>query len=192
MQVGEPVSVAPPSTPPDDVEFEAELVSVTFKSTLKTSHAKATINGPHWETGKEGEITDDWKDMAKKLRLPPEPYSKRAAVYLVKGAGGSYDIDVKVKVTKSKNVSGDAKLVGNLKGLTAEGTCPTGAGEHTVPAKFTEPPEDIQGYRGRMGWGLEAISAGRSVSLGTSLAEVYFILGNPTTPSRTKGSGPRC
>ena len=46
MQVGEPVSVAPPSTPPDDVEFEAELVSVTFKSTLKTSHAKATINGP--------------------------------------------------------------------------------------------------------------------------------------------------
>jgi hypothetical protein len=42
VQVGEPVSVAPPSSPPDDVEFEEKLASVTFKSTLKTSHAKCS------------------------------------------------------------------------------------------------------------------------------------------------------
>lgn len=182
MQVGEPISVAPPSSTPDDVEFAAELVSVNFKGSLKTSHAKAEITGPHWEKGKEGEVVDDWKDMAKKLGLPPEPYSKRAAVFLVKGsAGGAYDVEVKVKVTKSKNVSGDAKLLGNFNGLVIEGKCPTGAGEHVVAAKLTEPPEDIQAFRGRIGWGLEVPSYGGSVSLGTTLAEVYFILGLPTT-----------
>ncbi len=182
MQVGEPVSVAPPPAPPEDKDFAAELVSITFKSSIKTSHSKATVAGPHWEAGKEAEITDDWQAMAKKMGLPAEPYSKRAATYLVKGAGGSHDIEVKIKVTKSKNVSGDAKLVGNFSGLVIEGACPTGAGEHTVTAKFLEPPEDIHGYRGKIGWGLEVPSAGMTVSLGTTLAEVYFILGKPTSP----------
>ena len=41
-------------------------------------------------------------------------------------------------MTKSKNVSGDGKLIGDFKGLTIEGTCPTSAGEHTVAAKVIE------------------------------------------------------
>lgn len=183
MQVGEPVSLAPSTTPPD-TEFAAELVSVTFKSGVKTSHLKAEVKVPHWEAGKEAEIEDDWKDMAKKLGVPPEPYSKRAAVFLIKSAGGAYDVEVKVKVTKSKNVSGDAKLLGNFQGLAIEGSCPTGAGEHTVAAKFTEPPDEIASYRGKIGWGLEVASVSMTVNLGTSLAEVYFILAKPTAPYR--------
>jgi len=184
MEIGELVSVAPPAPPPPpDTEFAAELVSVTFKSGVKTSHAQAEVTTPHWEAGKESEVEDDWKDMAKKLGLPPEPYSKRAAVYLVKGkAGAGCDVEVKVKVTKSKNVSGDGKLRGNFNGLSIEETCPTGAGEHTVVAKITEPPETIQSYRGKIGWGIEVDSASLSVELGTTLAEIYFILDKPTAP----------
>jgi hypothetical protein len=182
VQVGEPVSAAPPGPSADNVEFDAELVSVTFKGSLKTSHGRATISGPHWEAGKDSQLTDDWKDMARKLGLSPEPYSRRAAVYLIKGAAGaSHDVQVKVKVNKSRNVSGEARLIGNLKGLTVEGKCPTSVGEHVVAATFTDVPEDIQQYRGRMAWALEVPSAA-SVNLGTSLAEVYFIVGPPTKP----------
>ena len=187
MEIGEPICVAPPTAPPDDVELAAELVSVNFISTLKTSHAKAPITGPHWQAGHDREITDDWLKMAMKLRLPRGPYSKRAAVYRVKGAGGKYDVEVKVKITKSKNVSGNAKLVGNLRGLVVEGTCPTSVGEHTVAATFTCLPEDIRAYRGKMSWRLEATSAGITVSLATTLAEIYFILGHPTKPFMRNG-----
>jgi hypothetical protein len=189
MEIGELVSVAPPAPPPPpDTEFAAELVSVTFKSGVKTSHAQAEVTPPHWEAGKEAAIEDDWTDMAKKLGLPAAPYSKRVAVYLVKGkAGASYDVEVKLKVTKSKNVSGDGKLRGNFNGLSIEGTCPTGTGEHTVVATITEPPETIQSYRGKIGWGIEVDSASLSVELGTTLAEIYFILGKPTAPYSADG-----
>lgn len=161
-------------------ELKAELVSVSFKSGLRVTCRGTTIAPPHWEVGKEGEITDDWKEMAETLCLPSEPYSKRAAVFLIKGAAGAtYDVDVKVRVTKSKNVSGDGKLVGSLGGLTIEGVCPTGAGEHTVSATIKEPPEEIQSYRGMMAWGIEVESAPISLSLGSALVEVYFVLAKP-------------
>ena len=128
MQIGEPICVAPVAAPPADVEFAAQLVSVRFKTPVKTSHTKAEIVGPHWELGKQDEIEDDWGEQAKRMRLPFELYySRRAAVYLVKGAGKSWEVEVKVKVTKSKNVSGTANLAGRLRGLTIEGTRPTAA-----------------------------------------------------------------
>jgi hypothetical protein len=180
MDFGEPICVAPPSTTPPDKEFAVELVSVTFKSGVKASHGQAEIVPPHWEVGKEKEIADDWKDMAQRLGLPAEPYSKRAAVYLIKNAaGGKYDVEVKVKVTKSVNVSGDGKLVGNLNGLVIEGTCPTSAGEHTVAAKIAEPPETIQSYRGMISWGLDVESVPTCLSMGSTLAEIYFVLAKP-------------
>ena len=183
MQVGEPVSVVAVAAPPPEVEFAARLVSVRFKTPVKTSHGKAEIVGPHWEVGKETEIDDDWGAQARKMRLPVELYySRRAAVYLVKGAGGPWEVEVKVKVTKSKNVSGNARLVGQLRDLSIEGTCPTAAGEHTITAKITDPPDSIQAYRGKIAWGLAVESAGISVSLGATLAEIYFILADPGTP----------
>jgi hypothetical protein len=188
MQVGEPISVAAVAASPPEVEFAAELVSVRFKTPVKTSHTKAEIVGPHWEVGKEPEIDDDWGAQAKKMRLPVEVYySRRAAVYLVKRAGKTWEVEVKVKVTKSKNVSGDAKLEGHLRGLSIEGTCPTAAGEHTITAKITDPPDSIQAYRGKIAWALAVESAGISANLGTTLAEVYFILGQPTTTPYHKG-----
>ena len=177
---GEPICVAPPSTLPPEKDFAAELVSVTFKSGVKASHGQAEITAANWEAGKEGEVTDDWKATAQKLGLPEEPYSKRAAVFLIKGAAGAkYDVEVKVRVTKSENVSGGGKLIGNFNGLVIEGTCPTSAGEHTGAATSNEPPDTIQGYRGKVSWGIEVADIPLSLSLGTSLAEVYFLIAKP-------------
>jgi hypothetical protein len=187
VQVGEPAAAAASDKPAPEIELAAELISVTFKSAVKTSHARATVQEPHWESGSEAQIEDDWSQSAKRMRLPPGPYSKRAAVYLVKGAGGGHEVEVKVKVTKSRNVSGDAKLLGTFRGLSIEGSCPTAAGEHTVTAQITDPPEEIQAYRGKIAWRLSAESPAVTVNLGSTLAEVYFILGIPTLPYRTNG-----
>jgi hypothetical protein len=63
--------------------------------------------------------------------------------------------------------------------LVIEGTCPTAAGEHTVAAKITEPPEDIQGYRGNIAWGLDVADVPTCQSLGSTLAEIYFVIAKP-------------
>jgi hypothetical protein len=101
MEIGELVSVAPPAPPPPpDTEFAAELVSATFKSGVKTSHAQAEVTPPYWEAGKEAAIEDDWTDMAKKLGLPAAPYSKRAAVYLVKEINVGDEFQVSITLGK--------------------------------------------------------------------------------------------
>jgi hypothetical protein len=182
MQVGEPMAVAPPLQTPPDTMLEAELVSFTFKSRVKVSRANATITGPHWERGKESKIEDDWRRRAKKMQLPEGPYSKRAAVYLVKGATGGHEVEVKIKITKSQNLPAEAELVGNLWGLAIEGTCPTSVGEHTVIAEIANAPSEIRGYRGNIAWRLSIEPVAITVNLGTTLAEVYFILGSPSRP----------
>ena len=182
MQVGEPVALATSRETPPDTTLEAELLSVTFKSRVKVSRAKATISGPHWERGKEGKIEDDWRRRARKMRLPDGPYSKRAAVYLVRGATGGHEVEVKVKVNKSQNLPAEAQLVGHLRGLVIEGTCPTSLGEHTVIAEIAEAPAEIRGYRGKIAWRLSIESVALAVNLGTTLAEIYFILGSPSLP----------
>jgi hypothetical protein len=182
MQVGEPVVGPSAAALPPDAELVAELVSVIFKSPVKVSRAKDTVAGPHWERGKESEVEDNWSATAKKMRLPVEPYSRRAAVYLVSSAEAGHDVEVKVRITRSQNIGGPAKLFGNLRGLAFEGDCPTAVGEHVVSAKIRNPPDAIQTFRGKIGWVLSVESPGMTVNLGTSLVEVYFVLGTPTFP----------
>ena len=45
MQIGEPVAVVPVATPPPDVELEAELVSITFRSGIKVSYRRRLVEG---------------------------------------------------------------------------------------------------------------------------------------------------
>jgi len=187
MQIGEPVAVVPAATPPSDAELEAELVSITFKSKIKVSHGRATVEGPHWEKGEESVIEDLWTRLAGLFHLPVEPYSKRAAVYLIGGLGGPYDVDVRIRVTRSRNVSGEARLVGTFSGVSIEGTCPSSAGEHMVRARITNPPEELTACRVRIAWRLDVDAAGVSAGLGSTLAEVYFILGRPSPPYREGG-----
>jgi len=187
MDAGEGANLTTPPKLPDDVEFEAEIVEITFKTSIKTALLNTTINPPHWEKAKEAEIVDDWAATAKKLKVIESPYSKRAATYLVRSKGGPWEVEVKVKVKKSKNVSGDGKLRSKLRGLEIEGTCPTGVGDHTVVAKIVDPPDTIQCYRGDATWSLELSSPAAMVVLGKTLLEVYFILDKPTKPYDPKG-----
>jgi len=187
MQIGEPVAVVPIATPPPDAELEAEIVAITFKSKIKVSHWRATVEGPHWEKGKESAIEDFWTRLAALFHLPIEPHSKRAAVYLIAGLGGPYDVDVKIRITKSKNVSGDGRLIGRLSGVLVEGTCPSSVGEHMVRAHIVNPPEGLRACLGRIAWRLEVEATAISASLGSTLAEIYFILGRPSPPYRDGG-----
>jgi hypothetical protein len=181
MQIGEPQSGAGMCLPPDH-DLAAELISVTFKSPVKVSRDKKAIEGPHWERGKESALPDDFRATAVMWRLPAEPYAPRAAVYLVAGVAGRHDVEVKVRVTKNQNVSGKARLAGNLSGLAIEGDCPTGQGEHTISARIANPPAGVEVYRGRIGWTLSLDEPGITLSLGATLAELYFVLGPPGEP----------
>jgi hypothetical protein len=179
VQVGEPVAVVPVAEPPPDSEFAGEVLSVTFKSGIKVSYLRKPIAGPHWEKGSEGAIVDLWSRLAKVLNLPLVPYSKRAVVYLAAGLDGSYDVEVKLKITKSKNVGGEARLTGTLCGTSIEGTCPSSLGEHTVSARITNPPDELRACRGRITWRLDVDATPIGANLGSTFAEIYFILGRP-------------
>src|SRR5580658_10104887 len=176
MEVGEPVCVATPSDPPD-VEFEATLKSVTFNGNATVAWNNAAVAPPHWEAGKEADIEDEWA-WAERVHLPKRGFSKKAALYY---GPPDYTLDVKVEVTKSVNVSGDATLIGTFGGVEIQGPCPTSAGEHTIKAKFGKIPDGIQAFRGAIGWGLDIPSASQTYGLGATTAEVYFVLGKPTT-----------
>jgi len=187
VEVGESACAAAAYLPPPDTELVAELLSVTFKSPVKVSRARATIAGPHWERGQEAAIEDDWSATARKMRLPPEPYSTRAAVYLVRDAGAAHDVEVRLRISKSRNVSGPAVLAGSLNGLMVEGTCPSVVGEHLVTATIANPPDGTLACRGRIGWAISIPGAALTLGLGTSLAEIYFILGEPRRPFQAGG-----
>jgi len=187
MQIGEPVAVVPVATPPPDAELQAEIGAITFKSGIKVSRARVTVEGPHWEKGKERALEDIWTRIARLLHLPVEPYSKRPSVYLAGGLGGPYGVQVKLKITKSRNVSGNARLVGTFSGVSIEGTCPSSAGEHTVAARITNPPEELRACRGHIAWRLESEATPITANLGATFAEIYFILGIPSVPYRKFG-----
>jgi hypothetical protein len=182
MEVGEPVCIATPNDPPD-VEFEAIIKSITFNGNATVARGNAAVQGPHWEAGEESELEDTW-DWAANLNLPKQGYSKKAAAYY---GSPDYTLDVKIEVTRSVNVSGDATLIGAFAGVEIRGTCPTSAGEHTVQAKFGTVPKGIQALGGAIGWGLEVPSASQTYGLGSTLAEVYFLLDKPTVPHLNPG-----
>lgn len=107
--------------------------------------------------------------------------SKRPGVYLIEGKSGSDTATVKVRITDSKNISGDATLEGHLGGLTMKGTCPTSAGEHNVTVKISQLPDSIQWYKGDVSWSLIVPDLGSSVSLSNDTRlEVFVVLDTPS------------
>jgi hypothetical protein len=175
MQVGEPAATAASSSNPPRKEWEAQVIEITFKTNITAARDKAAIAAPHW---KEGEDPSDTWSLTSSLGLPDAPYSKKAAVYLVKAAGGPKDVEVKVRVTKCVNVSGTGKLKGAIGSLEIEGDCPLAAGEHTVAAQITEMPDAINHFRGQINWGVDADDIG-CVSMNSSLVELFFVLAAP-------------
>jgi hypothetical protein len=163
-------SVASQKQPCQIKVLRAEVVEVAFKSHVKVYHRTddSIVRAPHWREG---------------LDVKEGAYSKRPAVYLVKTNAKTRDVTVTVRVKESKNITGDGKLMGYLRGrkgeLRIEGRCPLSVGEHKVLAQIKELPEGIEWYYGDMAWGLEAAGLGKSISLNNTRVEVFIILDVP-------------
>ena len=100
MQVAQPANAAPPRPPSKTIAFQAQIIEVTFKSNIKVKLGKAEVTAPHWKKGEESSWNDPFPD-AKDFKVPPKPYWKRPAAYLVKGAAGAtHDLEVKVDLAK--------------------------------------------------------------------------------------------
>lgn len=149
--------------------LHAKVTEVKFLSKVKVALAKSTVPVPHWA---EGASVEDGR------------YSKRPAVIAVRGskAAGSQNVqsvEVKVQILECKNISGQGKLLGVLRGLTIEGECPLGVGTHTVQARIQELPEGVQWYWGNMVWVLEVPSANHDWALNITRLEVFSVLDTP-------------
>jgi hypothetical protein len=175
MQVGEPAAAGTGGGSAQRKEWEALVIEITFKTDITSARDRAAIAPPHWKEGEDP--TDSWP-LATTLGLGSGPFSKKAATYMVKAAGGPKDVEVKVRVTKCVNVSGTGTLKGVIGSLEIEGSCPLAAGEHTVSATIKELPEAIAYFHGLLNWRMEASDFGQMAMNGT-LIELFFVLGRP-------------
>jgi hypothetical protein len=175
MQVGEPAAAGAGGGAAQRKEWEALVIEITFKTDITSARDRAAIAPPHWKEGEDP--TDSWP-LASTLGLGSGPFSKKAATYKVKAAGGPKDVEVKVRVTKCVNVSGTGTLKGVIGSLEIEGSCPLAAGEHTVSAQIKEMPESISYFHGLLNWRMEASDFGQMAMNGT-LIELFFVLATP-------------
>jgi hypothetical protein len=188
MEIGEPVSVALTATTSMKAwKFQAEILEVTFKNSLKVSRKKKLISGPHWTKGED--VRDVWKE-AKKIGLPDDSgYSKRAAALLVQGAqGATHEVEVKIQITESENITGQGDLTGRLGQLEVTGKCPTGIGQHVITARIKQLPEEILWLRGSIDWTFDVPAPGMAIALGGTAVELFFLLApSPLNPFKAKG-----
>jgi hypothetical protein len=187
MEIGEGVNVAlGASAELKPWKLRAEILEVTFKNGIDVSRDGSTVPLPHWKKGVD--VSDEWAD-AKRMGLPEKSsYSKRAAALLISGApGATQDVEVKLHILESENVSGQGKLKGTLGSLEISGESPLGAGEHVISVRLQELPEEIQWVRGNMEWSLAASAPEVTISAGSTPVEVFFILGKPSKPFQKGG-----
>ena len=146
--------------------LEGEVLEITWKSGIKVAKNNKAINKPHWKKG-ENVIDGDG--------------SSRAAVYLFRGKSGSNDVELKINITKSENISGNGRVLGGIGNLEIEGSCPTSVGVHVVSAKIKKLPEEVSLYKGDITWGLESTSFGGMIGLkNTTRIEVFTIFDKPS------------
>ena len=178
-QLGEGVAAGPPPQKVKVQKLKAKVIEVSFVSSQRTSLGKAEIKAPHWSLGTNP--LQNWKSLAKAMKLAQGPYATHPAVYLVKGAAAAkFDVEVKVEVIESENITGDGELRGGLGLCEIVGKCPTSVGTHTVSAKIENPPKEIVSIRGDVNWTLQHPDIASTI--GATFAEIYFVLG-PANPS---------
>jgi len=175
MQMGEPAAGGAGGGSAQRKEWEGLVIEINFQTDITSARDRSAIAGPHWKEGEDP--TDTWP-LASTLGLGSGPFSKKAATYKVKAAGGPRTVEVKVRVTKCVNVSGTGTLRGIIGSLEIEGSCPLAAGEHTVSAQIKELPEKITYFHGLLNWRMEASDIGQ-VAMNGTLVELFFVLAQP-------------
>lgn len=181
MEVGESVNVPlGGSATAKQWKFRAEILEVTFKG-VKVTRGKKVISPPHWKKGED--MKDVWSE-AKRMSMPQDAgYSKKPAAMLIQGAtGATQDVELKVHVTESENVSAQGDLVGRFGDLEITGKLPLSVGQHTVMAKIKTLPEVIAWYRCSIDWSVAIADPGTSITLGGTVVEIFFLPAVPLTP----------
>jgi hypothetical protein len=182
MEVGEPVNVPlASSTQLKQWKFRAEVLEVTFKGDIQVTRGKKLISPPHWKKGED--LKDVWSE-AKRMGLPENAaYSKKAAAMLIQGAAGAkWDVEIKVNVTESENVSQEGELLGRIGDLEITGKIPLRVGQHAVKAQFKTLPDKIAWYRCSIDWGVSIADPAVSIILGGTDVEVFFLPAVPVVP----------
>jgi hypothetical protein len=174
-QIGEAVTMEM-LAPIDPFEFAARVVSVDFVDSVPVTVQGAKVAGPHWAYDTRTSYLQDWTSKTTYPRALQWFFSTKPAAYT---RTGGRKVTVKVKVEKSKGVSGDGNLLGLFGALLIKGTCPTSEGEHSVDATLVGWDDAIHAAVGAIQWGLEVSSLGVSFALGPSFVELYVLLNKP-------------
>ncbi|MCJ7821087.1 MAG: hypothetical protein MUP53_07775, partial [Bacteroidales bacterium] len=152
-------------------ELIPKIIEIEFTSAIKVCRSKKVISVPHWETGKKYDDQTDSKIAST---------SKKAAVYKVKtGSDKDRKAQVKIKIEKAENVSGQGDLSGKLDSLEFEGKCPLSVGTHTVTVQIKDPPDSIKWFKGDITWNLKATDMDSPCPLESTRAEIFFVLDTP-------------
>lgn len=152
-------------------ELVAKIIEIEFTSAIKVCRSKKVISGPHWKTGEDHDDQTDSKIAST---------SKKPAVYKVKtGSDKDRKAQVKIKIEKAENISGQGDLSGNLDSLEFEGKCPLSVKTHTVTVQIKDPPDNIKWLKGDIAWNLKATEMDSPCPLDSTRAEIFFILDTP-------------
>lgn len=150
-----------------------EVIELTWESGIKAAYKNKPISKFHWRKGVDVNDGDG---------------SQKAAVYLFGNKKGSTKVKLKVKITDSQNVSGDARLYAQIGNHKIEGSCPTSVGEYTITANIISLPNKVSWLKDDISWKLESDSYGGSITLSNKTrVEVFVIYDKPARFYNRKG-----
>ncbi|MEN6509126.1 MAG: hypothetical protein ABFD63_10170, partial [Smithella sp.] len=156
--------------------LDAKIREVSFDTGVKVAVDKSQISAPHW---KEGEKVKYEQKGYGAEKVSYGVCSRKPAVYAITNNAGGCFLDVKVDITKLKNVSGTGILHGNLASLKMEGEFPLALGVNPVRLKITDPPDAIKWFKGDIMWHFQVKDKPQVRILNKTFAEVFFILDRP-------------
>ena len=144
-------------------EVRGAALSFTWTGRLKTSRARATVNGPHWQAG---------------LDVAEGPGSTRPAALRMGSAAGA---SLTLRLDVCTGVGGTLRVSGRLGSLSLEGECPAGAGEHVVQLALSfRAGGGLQAGRGDVTWQVSGDGLPAPVALDNpARLECYVLLGWP-------------
>lgn len=144
--------------PPAQVKGAA--LSFTWNSDIKLARTRATVSGPHWQSG---------------LEVKEGAGSTRPAATLAGNAGGA---TLTLRLDVCTGMSGRLQVTGRLGALSLEGECPASAGEHVVGITLNPLPGSLQAAQGDVVWQVNGAGLTSSVALDNpARLEWYALLG---------------
>lgn len=155
--------------------LEGEVQEVSWLNGLPIKRDKAKVAGPHWTPG--GAVHEE--DDATKQHF--NTGSKKPALFTLASVKNA-KLKVKINVTKSEQQPGEGKLVGYLRSLRFEASCPPSAGVHEVELTLTTGlPTAVRHFEGEVQWVLSTSKSICNLKNKTRL-EMFVVYADPVIP----------